>query len=68
MSTDDLYRLAADLAQEHGMLALDYARRAEADFDAEGATDRAEFWRLLTVLLDDIMSQRLDPTAPITLH
>jgi hypothetical protein len=68
MSTDDLYKLAADLANEHGMMAVEYARRAVAAFDAEGARDRAEFWQLLSVLLDDIMAQRLDPDAPITLH
>lgn len=68
MSTDDLYKLAADLANEHGVLALEYARRAVMTFDAEGARDRAEFWQVLSVLLDDIMTQRLDPDAPITLH
>ncbi|HVZ70569.1 MAG TPA: hypothetical protein VG891_13990 [Rhizomicrobium sp.] len=68
MSTDDLYKLAADLANEHGVLALEYARRAVLAFDAEGARDRAEFWQVLSVLLDDIMTQRLDPDAPITLH
>jgi hypothetical protein len=39
-----------------------------ASFDAEGVRDRAEFWQLLSVLLDDIIAQRLDPDAPITLH
>ncbi len=68
MSTDDLYKLAADLANEHGLMALEYARRAVASFDAQGATDRAEFWQLLAVLLDDIVTQRLDPDAPITVH
>lgn len=68
MSTDDLYKLAADLAIEHGDLALEYARRAVVSFDAEGARDRAAFWQILSVLLDDIMTRRLDPGAPITLH
>jgi hypothetical protein len=68
MSTDDLYKLAADLANEHGLMALEYARRAVAAFDAQGITDRAEFWQLLSVLLDDIVAQRLDPDAPITIH
>jgi hypothetical protein len=68
MSTDDLYKLAADLANEHGILALEYARRAVASFDAEGAKERAEFWQLLSVLLDDIVTLRLDPDAPIVVH
>jgi hypothetical protein len=68
MTTDDLYKLAADLANEHGLMAVEYARRAVISFGAQGAKDRAEFWQLLAVLLDDIMAQRLDPDAPITLH
>lgn len=68
MSTDDLYKLAADLANEHGVMALEYARRAVMAFDAQGIPDRARFWQVLAVLLDDIMAQRLDPDAPITLH
>jgi hypothetical protein len=68
MSTDDLYRLAADLAIEHGAMALDYARRAVISFDADGAHERAQFWQLLTVFLDDIVTQRLDPQLPIVIH
>lgn len=68
MSTDDLYKLAADLANEHGLMAVEYARRAVAAFDADGIRDRAEFWQLLAVLLDDIVARRLDPDAPITIH
>lgn len=68
MSTDDLYRLAADLAIEHGPLALDYARRAVISFDADGAHERAQFWQLLSVFLDDIVTQRLDPQLPIVIH
>jgi hypothetical protein len=68
MTTDDLYKLAADLADEHGPLALDDARRAIASFDAEGATDRAEFWQVLSVFLDDIVARRLNPAEPIVIH
>ncbi|HWA01949.1 MAG TPA: hypothetical protein VG819_00360 [Rhizomicrobium sp.] len=64
----DMCRLAADLAAEHGHSACDYARRAVASFESEGAPDRAQFWFMLSVLLDDIMLQRLDPEAPITIH
>ncbi|HTO41251.1 MAG TPA: hypothetical protein VL026_09770 [Rhizomicrobium sp.] len=68
MSTDDLYKLAVDLASEHGVMAAEYARRACASFAAEGAHARAEFWTVLGTLLDDILAQRLDPDAPLTLH
>ena len=68
MRAGDLCHLAAELASEHGPAALDYARRAVAEFERTGATDRAEFWILLGAFLDDIMTQRLDPEAPIILN
>ena len=64
----DLCRLAADLAAEHGEAARDYARRAVVSFESEGEAERARFWRVLSVFLDDIALQRLDPQRPITLH
>ena len=64
----DLCRLAAELASEHGLEALDYARRAVVSYEAEGEPDRAHFWRMLSAVLDDIFAQRLDPDLPIVLH
>jgi hypothetical protein len=68
LNAGDMCRLAADLAAEHGNAARDYAQRAVVSFESEGAPDRARFWFLLAALLDDIMLQRLDPEAVITIH
>jgi hypothetical protein len=68
MTTGDLYRLAGDLAAEHGLAASDYASRAVMTLEAEGAHDRAQFWFLMLVLLADIHSGRVDPEAHITIH
>lgn len=68
LNAGDMCRLAADLAAEHGHLARDYAHRAVVSFESEGEPDRAQFWFMLAVLLDDIMLQRLDPEAAITIH
>jgi hypothetical protein len=68
INADDLCRLAAELASEHGSDALDYARRAVVSFEAEGAQDRAYFWFTLSVLLDDIVAMRIDPDRPLTIH
>ena len=68
MNAGDLCRLAADLAAEHGIAARDYARRAVVSFESEGAEDRARFWFMLSIFLDDIILQRLDPAEPIVLH
>lgn len=68
MTTPDLYRLASDLAAEHGPKACDYASRAVVTLEAEGAHDRAQFWFLMLVLLGDINSGRVDPRARFSIH
>ena len=68
LNAGDICRLAADLAIEHGEVARDYARRAIVSFELQGVPDRARFWFMLSVFLDDIMLQRLDPEAVITIH
>ena len=68
LNAGDIYRLAADLATEHGDIARDYARRAVVSFESVGEPDRARFWFMLSVFLEDIMLRRLDPDAAITIH
>jgi len=68
MTTGDLYRLASDLAAEHGNQASEYASRAVVTLEAEGAHERAQFWFLMLILLGDINSGRVDPDAYITIH
>jgi hypothetical protein len=68
MTTGDLYRLAGDLAEEHGAAASDYASRAVMALEAEGAHERAQFWFLMLVLLGDIKAGRIDPDARISIH
>lgn len=68
MRAGDLCQLAAELANEHGPLALEYARRATLQFQFEGRLDRAHFWFAMAILLDDIAEHRLDPTTPVTFH
>ena len=65
---DELRHIAADLVFEHGDEAGNYARRVVADYQSRGAHDRAEFWVVLSVMLDDIAANRLDPEATITIH
>ena len=68
MMTGDLYRMAGDLAAEHGAAASDYASRAVMTLEAEGRHDRAQFWFLMLFLLGDIYSGRIDPDARISIH
>lgn len=68
MRTDDLYRLAGDLAAEHGAAASDYASRAIYALEAEGSHERAHFWFLMLVMLGDINTGRVNPGAKISIH
>jgi hypothetical protein len=68
LATSDLYRLASDLATEHGAAACDYASRAVMTLEAEGRHERAQFWFVMLVLLDDVITQRVDPDRHITIH
>jgi hypothetical protein len=65
---DELRHIAAGLVFEHGDEAGNYARRVIADYESRGVHERAQFWQLLCVLLDDIAANRLDPDATITIH
>ena len=68
MSTDDLYRLAGDLAAEHGAAASDYASRAVMTLEAEGNHTRAQFWFVMLVMLGDINAGLVDPQKHIRVH
>jgi len=68
MRAGDLCYLAGELVMEHGAMALEYARRATLQCQDRGETDRAHFWFAMTVLLDDIAENRLDPRLPLTVH
>lgn len=68
LTTDEMCLLAAELAEEHGAMASRYALQASVACEAEGEAERAAFWFTLSVLLDDILSARLDPERPLTLN
>jgi hypothetical protein len=38
------------------------------EFASTGALDRAQFWYVLALFLDDIMSSRIDPEFPLVMH
>jgi hypothetical protein len=68
MKTGDICQLAADLASEHGSAAIEFAHHARVSLELEGDVDRARFWQMVGVLLDDIFAQRLDPAQPLVIH
>lgn len=68
MKAGEFCHLAWELACEHGDSALDYAQRASAECASVGADDRAAFWYAMSIFIDDIVNQRLDPELPIVFH
>ena len=61
ISAQSLCRMAGELAAEHGALARDFARRAYRTLECEGDFDRAAFWFMMAVLVDDVIEHGLDP-------
>lgn len=68
LTANDLYAIAADLAETHGDGAMEIARRAVVTFEAEGAIDRAKLWFTLCVFLDDLAKRRGTADRPVTIH
>ena len=68
MKAGDFCDLAAELVSEHGASVVSIAQRASAEYACEGADDRAFFWYALSLFVDDIVSCRLDPLRPLTVH
>lgn len=68
ISTGELCNLAAELAEEHGDGACDYAWRTYRSLATDGVCDEAEVWFSLSVLLEDITAFRLDPLLPPSIH
>jgi hypothetical protein len=68
MNTGDMRDLAAGLFRAHGPVIFHVALRASAKHACAGREEGAHFWYAISLLLDDIMRERLDPDDPITLH
>ncbi|MBV8798837.1 MAG: hypothetical protein JO208_03365 [Alphaproteobacteria bacterium] len=68
MRTGDLCELAADLVLEHGTAARHLAQHAIIALASDGQSERVHFWQSLSLLLDDILARRLDPSVPLTIH
>jgi len=60
--------MAGEMAFEHGALAVDVAKRAYRDMDAEGDQPRAQFWFLMAVLIDDVLRYGIDSDEGPIIH
>ncbi|MFT3810968.1 MAG: hypothetical protein QM698_13695 [Micropepsaceae bacterium] len=68
LNAGDFQDLAFWLIDAHGADALSWADRAIAELDLQGDDERAELWRMLRSVADDMIAGRLDPHKRPTLH
>ena len=68
ITAGDLHNLANYLIDRHGPVALDYADQAVDELEALGEGNRAEAWKALRSVVEDLVEGRLLGDQPITLH
>ncbi|HEY2445287.1 MAG TPA: hypothetical protein VGI20_06065 [Rhizomicrobium sp.] len=68
MGANEFRELAVELVDRHGSGAVQFARRCSDEYAFEGAEVRSQFWFALSVFLDDIVSNRIDPDRPLAFH
>lgn len=68
ISAQNLFGMAGELADAHGVLAVDLARRAYRDRDSEGDHQAAEFWLVMAILVGDVIHHGVDPDYGPSIH
>jgi hypothetical protein len=68
LNASDFQDLAYWLIDAHGAEALRWADRAIAELDMAGDEERAELWRMLRSVADDMIAGRMDLSRRPTLH
>ena len=68
LSAADFQDLAYWLIDAHGADAVRWADQAIIELDMQGDEERAELWRMLRSVADDMISGRIDPTIRPTVH
>ena len=68
LSAGDFQDLAYWLIDAHGADAVRWADRAIAELYLAGDDERADLWRMLRSVTDDMISGRLDPHRRPTVH
>ena len=68
LSAGDFQDLAFLLIDAHGADAVMWADRAIVELDMQGDEERAQLWRMLRSVADDLIAGRLDPLKRPTIH
>ena len=68
ITAGDLHNLANFLVDRHGAIAVDYASQAVDELESLGESVRADAWKVLRSLVEDLVEGRLEADQFITLH
>ena len=68
ITADDLRSLANYLVDRHGDIAVDYADQAVFELEAQGEVIRADAWKALKSVVEDMVEGRMTGQETITLQ
>lgn len=68
ITADDLRSLANYLVDRHGPIAVDYADQAVYQLEAQGEVMRADAWKALRSVVEDMVEGRMTGEQVITLQ
>lgn len=68
ITADDLRSLANYLVDRHGSIAVDYADQAVFELEAQGEVIRADAWKALKSVVEDMVEGRMTGQEVITLQ
>lgn len=68
ITANDLRSLATYMVERHGLVAVDYANQAVGELEAQGETDRADAWKALRSVVEDMVEGRLSQSEAIVLQ
>lgn len=68
ITADDLRSLANYLVDRHGPVAVDYADQAVYELEAQGEIIRADAWKALRSVVEDMVAGRMTGHETITLQ
>ena len=68
ITADDLRSLANYLVDRHGPIAVDYADQAVYELEAQGEAMRADAWKALRSVVEDMVEGRMTGEGAITLQ
>ncbi len=68
ITPQDMQCLARYMVENHGPKALYFADRAVDELESQGEERRANAWRALRSLVDDIIVGRTEASAVIVVH